>query len=479
MSNCACSNELDIDQPGNASASYWVLWHNRGAASVAMRSDVSAVPLASGDGRFIATGPGELAQGEAFTLRLGWNDPTLLPGNRRVGYLRVRPQPDHPGGWVPVRLERRAGTTTPDAPPAAVALANRVPHALQLAAATSHDRVFIDVPAGATSLTVVTESQQEVDLYLAHAATPSSPMIAAAPARHLAEASSQRNGGNEVAVVAGAALKPGRWYVVPVNTSSPVATLSLTATVVATAPIVRSGSYYNPARGGHGVFLYPAADQWVGLWYTYFQDGSPTWFYMQGAAPGPDGIWRGGIYRSTWAGTQNHMTKVGEAKATSSGPDAFQFTYTLDGETGSEPLRALGRGCPAIGGRPLDASSNWFNPASAGSGYSVQLWPDYEMYIAFVYDAQGVPRFLSAESGGSGGATRILALDQLTGFCPLCERTGNPVRRDIGTFQRDFSASSPRFSIDAVFAAGIPGVWTGDESVQPLGGNGTTQGCAP
>ena len=63
------------------------------------------------------------------------------------------------------------------------------------------------------------------------------------------------------------------------------------------------------------------------------------------------------------------------------------------------------------------------NPARAGAGYSVQMLPDYEFHAAFVYDGQGVPRFLTSEAGCFRGADTKLPLEQLTGFCPLCERS--------------------------------------------------------
>ena len=249
--------------------------------------------------------------------------------------------------------------------------------------------------------------------------------------------------------------------------------------MVGAAPIVRSGSYFNAARSGHGLFLYPAGDQWAGLWYTYLQDGSSTWYYLQGPAPGTTGVWTGDLYRAAWNGSSNHLVAVGRGIATPAGPDAFLFSYELDGQAGSEPLAALGRGCPSLAGQPLDASSHWFDPARAGTGYSVQLFPDYEFFAAFVYDGQGVPRFLTSEAGSFRGADTTLPLEQLTGFCPLCERSGAPSRADIGTLRRRFDASGlVQMQLDAVFTGGVPGAWTGNDNVQLLGGPGTTQGCA-
>src|SRR5690606_8702218 len=156
----------------------------------------------------------------------------------------------------------------------------------------------------------------------------------------------------------------------------------------------------------------------------------------------------------------------------------FNFSYTVDGVTGGEPMAPLGRGCPRLGGLPVDASSHWFNPARAGTGYSVQMFPDYEFIAAFVYDARGEPRFLAGERQGFGGATAELALEQLSGFCPTCIRAGEPERFEVGVIGRTFGQGQlRRISLDAAFTAGVGGGWSADEEVQLLGGAGSTQGC--
>ncbi len=464
--------ELDLEANGTAQ-SFWLMAHNRGTRMEQARLEVFIVPPTAGDGSLVATGPGRLAAGESFDLRLGWRDHGLLRGESRVGYVDVV-DAGTPTGGFPVRVDRINPVN------AAVPLTSGRPMTMRLAPGAAQDRIFIDVPAGASRLDVQTASGQNVDLYLAPAPTPaSSPSIAAAPARATAAASGEGAGGNETLSISGAGLTPGRWYVTPVNRAEQSATLTLTATVVGAAPIVRPGSYFNAARSGHGLFLYPAGDQWAGLWYTYLQDGSSTWYYLQGPAPGATGAWTGELYRAAWNGNSNHLAAVGRGIVTPTGPDAFLFSYELDGQAGSEPLAALGRGCPSLAGQPLDASSHWFDPARAGTGYSVQLFPDYEFYAAFVYDGQGVPRFLTSEAGSFRGADTVLPLEQLTGFCPLCERTGTPARADVGTLRRRFDASGlVQMQPDAIYAGGVPGAWTGNDLVQPLGGPGTTQGCA-
>jgi hypothetical protein len=315
-------------------------------------------------------------------------------------------------------------------------------------------------------------------MYLARIDTPAAssatPSVPSAPARNLASASAVTPTGDESLTVNNPAA--GRWYVTPVNAAGTTADLTVRATLTGTGPQLRPGGFYNPQRSGNGLFLYPAGSEWAGLWYTYLQDGTPTWYYLQAPAPGATGIWRGTIYRSAWNGSSNFLTPVGEATVTPRSTSAFTFSYTLDGETGSEAYENFGGGCPTFAGAPLNASGHWFDPARAGSGYSVQLFPNYEFYTVFGYDAQGVPRYLIAERSGIGTATQSMSLDQNTGACPLCTRTGNPVRNSVGTLTRTVgSGTLQRIQLTGTYTAGVAGTWAANDAVTPLG---TLQGCA-
>ena len=198
-------------------------------------------------------------------------------------------------------------------------------------------------------------------------------------------------------------------------------------------------------------------------------------------APGVTGGWSSPLLRAAWDGDSRELVQVGRVVLTPVGPDRFAWSYEIDGEAGSETFESLGRGCPTLDGDVVDASSTWFDPDHAGTGYSVQLFPDYEYYAAFVYDALGVPRFITAERGSFGGADELIDLEQLRGFCPLCERAGDPERDTIGVFGRGFDdVPTLEFMAAAgLFSGDVDGTWSQEDDVQPLGGPGATQGCAP
>lgn len=449
-----------------------------------IRAEVDAARIPLGDGEVRVRW---LVSGAGFIQDLPLSDPASLRAPAVPAALLANPQ-------YPVQLRAQLWREDmpieePSYPFAAnrpsYALASGVATTLRLGAGQQHPRLFIDVPAGATSLQVTSASAVDVDLYLVPAAAPASPWpdanIASTPdpatAPHRATTAGN---GNESLRVDGAALTPGRWYIVPRNAGAGAGDLAITATVTGTAPVVRRGSYYNADRGGHGVFLYPAGDQWAGIWYTYLRDTTPTWYYLQGPAPGSNGIWNGTLYRSKWNGSGNVLTAVGNALVTPTAPDRFTWSFNLDGEAGSEPMLALGRGCPQLSGTTIDSSGNWFDPAFAGTGYSTQFWSGtgYQFFAAFLYDGNHDPRYVVGEMADIGATQQVLPLEQVAGFCPLCPRRNTPARRTIGELLRTFeNGRLKEIGITADYTADVPGSWDSLHQVQTLGEH--TQGCDP
>lgn len=478
MSSTSERCEMAVSVPACGNLAYWMLVVNAGAAAHTARVETFEVPTDSADGSLAATGPGQTAAGAAFPIRLSWFSPKLVDASSQVGYVTVMSASGTSVGSFPVRFDRSGREES------GIALANGSEMAVRIPAGATADRVYIDVPAGATSLQVVSRASEGVGVYLARVAAPVAsaaiPSVAAAPGLSGAAISAPSASATQSLVASGTTLAPGRWYVVPVNSSTRPADVVLKATISGTAPVVRPGGYFNPGRSGHGLFIYPAGTEWAGLWYTYLEDGTPTWYYLQGPAPSAQGQWAPVLYRSAWDGTRNALTAVGRATTTPTAADAFTFSYRLDGQSGSEAFASFGRGCPSLSGAALNASSHWFNPVRSGTGYSVQLFSNYEFYAAFVYDAMGVPRFLVAENPSFAGSTASVPLAQLRGFCPLCTRAAAPTRTTVGSLSRTFVGGAlTSLSLDATYTSPVSGRWQVTDSVQPLGGATSLQGCAP
>jgi hypothetical protein len=425
------------------------------------------------NGAMVATGPGSVPAGAAFPVRLGWDVPGLTAGRTFVGELRIERIPGEIVAHVPVRL-RRSGTTFEP-----VALVSERDVRVILRPGQAHERMFIDVPPGTSLMRVLASPNRNpapagygVTLHVAYAGpAPAGPQVGTAPPRDTAGV----RVGTSVIIDDPA---PGRWFVTPVGTGAAASDTNVNALFYNDSPNIRRGSYYNPARGGHGVFVYPAGTQRAMLWYTYLQDGSPTWYYAQAKATTGDSSWTSPVYRAAWDGAGRTLTPIGSVVLTPrDAAGGITMSYTIDGFTGSETLDPWLTGCPMHDGQPLDVSAHWFDPASPGYGYTAQVVPGYEFFAAFVYDGRGAPRFLVAERPGpfdAGGGP--LNLDQLRGFAPLGPHAP-PVRTTVGTFARGYGAGTlAAIGTEATFVDGVPGTWARSGETTPLTG---TQGCAP
>ncbi|MEO6172117.1 MAG: hypothetical protein ABIP02_03280, partial [Arenimonas sp.] len=458
---------------------FWLLAqsYDSGPAGATTGTDVVSVdsyqaPIQAGTtGNFIATGPGHVASGGTFKTRIAWDDPTFLAGQKRIGFLMVQASAGTDALQIPVTLTRSGTTFEP------FALANNVARSVTLPAGSTHNKLYFDVPPNVTSVTFTTTGTGTVTLGAVRLASPTAPVIQAAPGSNTFTSNSA--GANQTITISGASLQPGRWYLKPTNAGATTATVAVkavinTSTVGATFKV---GSYYNPNRSGHGVFIYPGGTDWGVIWYTFLQDSTPTWYLIQGPKPGADGIFKGSIYRAAWNGTEKNHKIIGEAQITITSSNTFDFHYDLDGQTGSEPMSAFLTGCPQFNGSNLDVSTHWYNPASSGFGYSIQVNPTYEFAASFLYDGQGISRFLVAERAGTyGNASETFNLEQIGGFCPLC--TAVPTTRTtVGSYTRTLATNDiVSIATNATYVNGVQGSWNVSSNVDALT---LTQGCTP
>jgi subtilisin family serine protease len=458
---------------GAAPRNFWVLVTNfdagvQGGTDTATANDqvsLETVRVAldgQPTGELTATGPGRVDSEAGFTLRLAYDDPTMAPGDRRVGFVRYGASPLVAGQLGETRVEIRRNVPGENAP--AVLAPNATRH-MRLAAGAAQDRLYLDVPPNASSLTVTTAGTGEVDLYLAREAAPTVPAIAAAPARGMAAGTSIHPGATETATLTGAALQPGRWYVTPVNPGTTVAEFDLTVSLqyAGARPVPKFGPYYNPQRSGAGLFLYPAGNGalWSLVWYTYLQDGTPTWYLGVANAPGPnDGVWRVQMSRYSWDGNANAGTVVGEAQLALTGTAGYTFSWNLDGQSGSEPMTYLdGGACAPVGGASINGM--WYSPTRSGFGYAINAYPGVESNALYFYDDQGIARWALGAVAPFGASSMPLT-QYRNGFCPLCAFTA-PTTVQIGTLTRRYdNAAAGNIAVSATLQAPLSGSWNVD-----------------
>ena len=431
---------------------YWVLAQNwAGSGSTADEVTVTtAAVVASGDGNLAASGPGITENGRPFDVRLSWDNVSALPNETWYGAVGVGSHPDFPTnvGVIPVRF-RRSGISEPETFP----LMEGVVHELALAANAIHDRVFIDVPPGASNLTVFTngataEQNSGLSLTLKRMdfddALSSPPFTApAADVPGVISSDGSQQEGPSITIVG---VDPGRWYAELTNRNGTPSSVSILAEVdFQGSPIdVHPGLWEPRSRPGLGQgydFNWGDSSRAL-IWYTYDENGLPDW-YIAGAPINDGNIWTTDILRATNDGATQQLKPVGSLSVTALANNDALFSYTLYGKSGTErmmPLSALT--CPQVGGSPASYTGIWFRGTDGLGGASVLVNEITQVQIHYLFDDEGRSRWLFAQDPANNDPldTEIPIL-QFNGYCAVCD----PAEVDfveVGTLGRGFSSET-------------------------------------
>lgn len=466
---CSSTTPADLERcdlynlpPGN----YWVLVQNwTGTNPGGDEATLLSVGIGpSADSNLAVSGPGIVAGGADFSLRLSWDNFGAVPSQVWLGAVGIGTSRDNPNniGVIPVRFTR-----TGIAPPTTYPLFDGMDHRLALGAGATHDRLFIDVPPGSTALTVSASARTSahndslsIELRrLSFAAALADPPFAAAPTGAPVGASATGGGGAGPEVtVSGGALQPGRWYAVLHNgnaQSSHVIIRAEVAAAGAAVPIHR-GLWEPSSRPGIG---HGYEYNWGGagralIWYTYDEAGQPAW-YIAGSPAAPHDIWTSPLYRATNDGQQQQLARVGNVSVTNLAEDDALFSFTLFGQSGTERMQPLSPlTCPQVNGGPASYTGLWYRGVDGLGGASVVVNASTQAQIHYLFDGAGLPRWLVAQNPGGGAPTDPdLAMLQFTGFCAVCAESAVSFEV-MGTLQRTFSSESA-------------GSWTLDYLLEP------------
>lgn len=435
----------------------------------------------TGGGSIIVTGPTLAPAGATLKARLIWDALPVASDTSLPVRVVVESSPGVTAGTRDLTLTRR------DFVPEARVLADNVPATVVVPASTrslsderfpDDGRLYFTVPPHATEFRIRVSSAADVDVHAAPVSglDAGTSLIGPGTARFAPQVSDTGTSLTKELVIPHDERFPTRWMIAltrPGTSTPPFQSATVTAWISANtvAPAFRSGQYYNPDRSGHGVFIDfagpagGAPNQWVAVWYTYLQDGTPTWYYSQAAAPGASRNWSAPLFRVGWNGSATTATVVGDMVVTPINATTMVFSYNVDGESGSESMVRLGGGgCPTSESAPLDATGHWYSPSLAGFGYSAQFEPDQEIYIPYVYDGSGVPRWLIGAKAWNEAATTV-PLEQLSGFCALCghrataSRLTGTLTRQIGVNAQDGERGLSQIGVTGPLLAPLSGTW--------------------
>ena len=430
------------------------------------------------------TGPGQIPAETPFSLRFSWHDPYLQrQGQRSFGAIFVDPEPV-------LDVSASLGLTLGQAEiiPFALTRTDSTDDVVLIGASDARNdmlirknqllrHAFVDVPPNAATLRIEAGSASPFFLIRADFPQPTSTteIAAAPPSGAMFRSALVPGGGQRVLIDNG--LEPGRWYIVMSSdgvAEENYASFATYLTYAGDAPTLAPGAYFNPARPGHGIFVSQASGQQLVDWYTYLEDGTPTWYIAQNIAPAVGASsWTSPLYRVTWHGDGTSYDQIGFVVLTSTGTNTLIFSWNLEGTYGSEPFQLLATGsCVSVGSTHAALSGMWFPPAQSGYGFDVVATPDFQFFALYIYDRLGVPRWAVGQSGTFATQTALPMLQSL-GFCPSCAFT-QLTSTTIGSMVVSYADGvSGHLSSYFQFNAPLGGTWTVDQQIAKLTGPAT------
>lgn len=401
---------------------------------------VTAVLPKRYDQTLVASGPGQVpAARTLFEVRLAHDLQGLSNDERWYSVLEVGADSASLGtvARVPVTLTGRLVNPTEQS----YALIPGISHSLSIAGNQSLRRLALDVPRGTTQLRAVSSGNGNVDLFLIRQGTAASG-FEIPPSPELATATLTSRGGDssETLTLSGSDLTPGRWYVAVQNQGSARADITLTTTLEQTSgPPFWQGPWFNPDRSGHGVIVHRAGNGLFLVWYTFLEDGTPTWYSTSGPIDPNARSYSFPLGRFVWDGSRSVPTQVGWVNLAFITAEELFFAWHVNGSSGIErmvPLQAT-KDCPRVNGAPLDYTGAFVPVVDPGWGATPWTAANAEFMPFFVFDSRGQPRWVLDIQSPFG--TEQFNLQQATGFCPTCNFravTGRPA----GTLRRSYSS---------------------------------------
>jgi hypothetical protein len=479
---CASATPVDTEECNLfdvPAGNYWILVQNWTATNPSgdVATLVHAAVEPSTGSRFSASGPGMAGAGEAFPVRLSWDNLDVLPGQQLLSAVGVGTRRTSPYnvGVIPVRFNR-SGIADAETFP----LINGMTHHLALKPVVPHDRLFIDVPAGASSLTVFADGADAAQSNgltlelkrLDFAAGISDPPFAT-PAANLPPVVSAHGVGGEGPSITVFGVEPGRWYAVLTNSNGSPSAISIRAAVEFQGQGVqaRRGLWEPNSRPGlaQGYEFNQGGNSRALVWYTYDESGQPAW-YIANNAVSSGNIWTSDLLRFTNDGSQQHSAPVGKVAIALLGENDAMFSYTLFGQSGTERMQPISPlTCPQVNGSAGSYTGLWYRGVDGLGGASVLVNASTQSQIHYLFDAAGLPRWLYAQDVVNPEPTNsTLPILQFKGYCAVCQASGIS-SQTVGVLERSFaSETAGSWNLDYLFMTPLSGSVNRTDSIIKL-----------
>ena len=167
----------------------------------------------------------------------------------------------------------------------------------------------------------------------------------------------------------------------------------------------RSDIWWNPSESGWGLTIADHETQIFAVWYTYREDGSPTWFVIPGGTFSQGRrIFTGDIFQTTGPAYDRPfnpnlvtVTRVGTATIDFSPPGLAAgqalFTYAVGSVSRSKTIERQGFGnAPPNWG--TDLTDIWWDPNESGWGLTLAQHGNNIFGVWFTYGTDGRPLFV-------------------------------------------------------------------------------------
>lgn len=203
---------------------------------------------------------------------------------------------------------------------------------------------------------------------------------------------------------------------------------------------LRSGVWWQPDESGWGLFAVDQGDVLAVAWFTYGEDGRPSWFLLP-ASEQDDGRYRAPVLRFTGTplaeigpGAVAEDSRVGEAELRFAEDERLAFSYrigTAERSVQMDPFPFAGTAPRCVSDGAVQAvdsehvSDVWWNPQESGWGLFLNQRGNQLFAAWYSYAEDGSPLFLIATAEGDGEVFRGPVFRQQNGT-PYTEIAGQP-----------------------------------------------------